>query len=417
MEGRSLDSTTHVDGGRSGVAAAAADPEACGLDAGRLARLGAVLRREVEAGRIPGAVVMVGRHGRLAHVEAVGWRDAARRDPLRADAIFRIYSMTKPLTAVGALTLMEEGRLALGDRVDRYLPCLSGRRVAEPDGRGGIRLADAWRELTVHDLLRHTAGIVGGWAGSEPVSTLYREAGILPYDHADSAYDRDGQEFVDVIAELPLAHQPGTVWEYGRASDVLGRLVEVAADQPLDDFLEERVFRPLGMEDTSFHHRPGGVERAAQPLLEADIRQPGVIDLVRRPRFISGGSGGLSTAADYYRFAQMLLRGGELDGVRLLSRHMVQLMTCDHLGPLLGTGPDYIPGPGYGFGLGCAVRVSRGPAEVPGQPGEFWWLGRASTSFVADPADGLVAVFMIQKYGQARRYQALCSTMLLQAVG
>jgi len=410
-----VDSTTHVDGGRAS-AAAAADPEACGLDAGRLARLGAMLRREVEAGRIPGAVVMVGRHGRLVHVEAVGWRDAGRRDPLRADAIFRIYSMTKPLTAVAGLALVEEGRLGLGDRVDRYLPRLSRPRVAEPDGRGGIRLVDAWRELTIHDLLRQTSGIVGGWAGSEPVSSMYLEAGIRPYDHADSAYARDAQDFVDAIAELPLAHQPGTVWEYGRSSDVLGRLLEVAADRPLDDLLAERVFRPLGMADTSFHLRPEAVERAAQPLRETDVPQPAVIDLVRRPRFISGGSGGLSTAADYFRFAQMLARGGELDGSRVLSRHMVDLMTCDHLGPLLGSGPDYIPGPGYGFGLGCAVRVSPGPAEVPGSPGEFWWLGRASTSFLVDPTDGLVAVFMIQKYGQARRYQALCKTVLLQAV-
>lgn len=410
-----MDSTTHVDGGRSTVDAPA-DPEACGLDPGRLARLGELLRREVEAGRIPGAVVMVGRRGRLAHLEAVGWRDAARRDPLRADAIFRIYSMTKSLTAAGALTLVEEGRLGLGDRVDRYLPRFSRPRVAEPDGRGGVRLVDARRELTVHDLLRHTSGIVGGWSGSEPVCGMYLEAGIHPYDHADSAYERDAGDFVDALAELPLAHQPGTVWEYGRSSDVLGRLVEVAADQPLDELLEERVFRPLGMPDTSFHLRAGAAERAAQPLREADVAQPGVIDLVRRPRFISGGSGGLSTAADYFRFALMLLRGGELDGVRLLGRHTVALMTSDHLGPLLGTGPDYIPGPGYGFGLGGAVRVSRGPAEVPGTPGEFWWLGRASTSFVVDPSDGLVAVFMLQKYGQARRYQALCKTVLLQAV-
>jgi CubicO group peptidase (beta-lactamase class C family) len=396
--------------------AIAADPEACGLDAGRLDRLGAVLRREVEAGRIPGAVVMIGRHGRLGHVEAVGWRDAARRDPLREDAIFRIYSMTKPLTAVAALTLVEEGRLGLGDPVERYLPAFAKPRVAEADGRGGVRLVEALRAPTVHDLLRHTSGIVGGLAGSEPASGLYREAGILPYEHDESAYERDGAEFADAVAALPLAHHPGTVWEYGRSSDVIGRLVEVAADRPLEDLLEERVLRPLGMADTSFHLRPDAVARAAQPLRDADIRQPRVMDLVRRPRMISGGSGGLSTAADFHRFALMLLGGGELDGVRVLGRHMVRLMTCDHLGPLLGSGPDYIPGPGYGFGLGCAVRVSHGPAEVPGQPGEFWWLGRASTSFVVDPNDGLVAVFMLQKYGQARRYQALCKTLLMQAV-
>jgi CubicO group peptidase (beta-lactamase class C family) len=404
------------DGRRARTRDAGAEPEALGLDPGRLARIGTVLQREVEAGRIPGALIMVGRRGRLAHTEAVGWRDAERRDPMQADAIFRVYSMTKPLTSVGAMILFEEGRLDLDEPVARYLPALARSRVVEADGHGRTRLVDAARDVTVHDLLRHTSGIVGGVAGSEPASSLYRQAGILPYDHAPSAYAADCQDLVDAIAELPLAHQPGTVWEYGRSGDVLGRLLEVVADQPLDAFLEERLFRPLGMVDTSFHLRPGTADRAAQPLTETDVAQPPVIDLVRRPSFISGGSGALSTAADYFRFALMLLGRGELDGVRILGRRTVELMCCDHLGPLAGTGPDYIPGPGYGFGLGLAVRVASGPAFVPGSVGEVWWLGRAATSFVVDPDDGLVAVAMTQKYARARRYQALCKTLVMQSV-
>lgn len=384
----------------------AARPEEVGLSSARLASLGDALRERIEAGHLPGAVALVARDGRVAWHEALGRRDPAADDPMRTDAVFRIYSMTKPLVSVGAMMLVEEGRLLLGDPVGRHLPELATMGVAKPDGAGTEFAA---RPITVQDLLRHTSGLTYEFRGDGPVHRAYMDAKIYRRTQTNA-------EQVATLAVLPLLHHPGARWEYSRSTDVLGRLIEVVAGQTLGTFLAERVTGPLGMVDTAFHvpardhgRLAGGFERdpdtgAAVSLLE--VREP--------PRFESGGGGMVSTAVDYARFMQMMLDGGRLGDVRLLSRKTVELMTADHLGPIPGDG-DLLP-PGPGFGLGVAVRRERGMAPVPGSAGTFYWGGMAGTTFWVDPVERLTAVLMIQAPGQREHYRMLFRDMVYAAI-
>jgi CubicO group peptidase (beta-lactamase class C family) len=384
----------------------AARPEEVGLSSARLASLGDALRERIEAGHLPGAVALVARDGRVAWHEALGRRDPAADDPMRTDAVFRIYSMTKPLVSVGAMMLVEEGRLLLGDPVGRHLPELATMGVAKPDGAGTEFAA---RPITVQDLLRHTSGLTYEFRGDGPVHRAYMDAKIYRRTQTNA-------EQVATLAVLPLLHHPGARWEYSRSTDVLGRLIEVVAGQTLGTFLAERVTGPLGMVDTAFHvpardhgRLAGGFERdpdtgAAVSLLE--VREP--------PRFESGGGGMVSTAVDYARFMQMMLDGGRLGDVRLLSRKTVELMTADHLGPIPGDG-DLLP-PGHGFGLGVAVRRERGMAPVPGSAGTFYWGGMAGTTFWVDPVERLTAVLMIQAPGQREHYRMLFRDMVYAAI-
>jgi CubicO group peptidase (beta-lactamase class C family) len=384
----------------------AARPEEVGLSSTRLASLGDALRERIEAGHLPGAVALVARDGRVAWHEALGRRDPAADDPMRTDAVFRIYSMTKPLVSVGAMMLVEEGRLLLGDPVGRHLPELATMGVAKPDGAGTEFAA---RPITVQDLLRHTSGLTYEFRGDGPVHRAYMDAKIYRRTQTNA-------EQVATLAVLPLLHHPGARWEYSRSTDVLGRLIEVVAGQTLGTFLAERVTGPLGMVDTAFHvpardhgRLAGGFERdpdtgAAVSLLE--VREP--------PRFESGGGGMVSTAVDYARFMQVMLDGGRLGDVRLLSRKTVELMTADHLGPIPGDG-DLLP-PGHGFGLGVAVRRERGMAPVPGSAGTFYWGGMAGTTFWVDPVERLTAVLMIQAPGQREHYRMLFRDMVYAAI-
>ena len=384
----------------------AARPEEVGLSSARLASLGDALRERIEAGHLPGAVALVARDGRVAWHGAFGRRDPAADDPMRTDAVFRIYSMTKPLVSVGAMMLVEEGRLLLGDPVGRHLPELATMGVAKPDGAGTEFAA---RPITVQDLLRHTSGLTYEFRGDGPVHRAYMDAKIYRRTQTNA-------EQVATLAVLPLLHHPGARWEYSRSTDVLGRLIEVVAGQTLGTFLAERVTGPLGMVDTAFHvpardhgRLAGGFERdpdtgAAVSLLE--VREP--------PRFESGGGGMVSTAVDYARFMQMMLDGGRLGDVRLLSRKTVELMTADHLGPIPGDG-DLLP-PGHGFGLGVAVRRERGMAPVPGSAGTFYWGGMAGTTFWVDPVERLTAVLMIQAPGQREHYRMLFRDMVYAAI-
>jgi CubicO group peptidase (beta-lactamase class C family) len=383
----------------------AARPEEVGLSSARLARLGDALRERIEAGHLPGAVALVARHGRVAWHEAFGRRDPAAPDPMRTDAIFRIYSMTKPIVSVGVMLLVEEGKLLLGDPVGRHMLELATMGVAMPDGGTDF----AARPITVQDLLRHTSGLTYEFRGDGPVHRAYMDAKVYRRGQTNA-------EQVATLAVLPLLHHPGARWEYSRSTDVLGRLIEVVAGQTLGTFLAERVTGPLGMADTAFsvpardHGRlAGGFERdpdtgAAVSLLE--VREP--------PRFESGGGGMVSTAMDYARFMQMMLDGGRFGEVRLLGRKTVELMTADHLGPIPGDG-DLLP-PGHGFGLGFAVRRERGMAPVPGSAGTFYWGGMAGTTFWVDPVERLTAVLMIQAPGQREHYRMLFRDMVYAAV-
>lgn len=380
-------------------------PEEVGLSAARLATLGQVLEARIAAGNIPGAVCLVARHGRIAWHQAFGRRDPAAADPMRTDAIFRIYSMTKPMVSVGVAMLMEEGRLLLEDPIAAYIPALSAVQVATADG-GREKAA---RPITIQDLLRHTSGLTYEFRGNGPVHKAYAEARIarLKQTNADQ---------VATLASLPLLHQPGTRWEYGRSTDVLGRLIEVVSGQTLGQFLAERITGPLGMADTGFHVPASQHARLAggfakDPDSGADVV---LLAVQEPPAFESGGGAMVGTAADYVRFGQMLLNGGRLREARLLSRKTVELMTGDHLGDIPAPA-DLVP-PGHGFGLGFCVRTARGMAPTPGSVGNFFWHGMAGTTFWVDPAEGLVVVFMMQAPGQRGPYRALLRDLVYAAI-
>ena len=382
-----------------------ATPEEVGLSSARLAALGAVLEQRIAAGHIPGAVCLVARHGRVAWHRAFGRRNPAAGAPMRADAIFRIYSMTKPLVSVGAMMLVEQGRLLLDDPIAAWLPEFAATRVATADGG----TEPVRRPITVQDLLRHTSGLTYEFRGTGPVHRAYAEAKVarLRQTNADQ---------VATLASLPLLHQPGTRWEYSRSTDVLGRLIEVVSGQSLGAFLAERVTGPLGMSDTAFHVPAAKHARLAEGFARDPETGAEVTLLAVRepPQFESGGGGMVGTAADYALFLQMLLNGGRLREARLLSRKTVEWMTADHLGDIPGP-PDLLP-PGHGFGLGFAVRKERGMASTPGSPGMYFWHGMAGTTFWADPAEGLAVVFMIQAPGQRVPYRALLRDMVYAAI-
>ena len=384
-----------------------AAPEEIGLSSARLARVGAVMRGEIERGRVPGAVALVARRGRLGLFDSFGQRDAASGAPMARDTIFRIYSMTKPITSVAAMMLWEEGRFLLGDPVDKYLPDLAGLQVAVARG-GEIERVPAERAITIQDLLRHTSGLTYEFRGSGPVHKMYQSARL--YSRAQSNGDQ-----VASLGKIPLLHQPGTRWEYGRSTDVVGRLVEVLSGQPLSVFFEQHILAPLGMVDTAFHVP----QRHLSRLAEAFPKDPDsgstvqLLDVSNPPNFESGGGGLVSTASDYARFLQMLLDGGTLDGRRLLSRKTIELMTADHLGPITGA-PDLLL-PGHGFGLGFAVRLHAGIAPVPGSVGQYFWGGLAGTTFWVDPAEQMFALLLIQAPGQRDYYRTLFRDLVYSA--
>ena len=386
-----------------------AKPEQVGLSSERLTRITTLMRTDVENGRFPGAVAVVARKGRIAYFEAVGFRDKAAGTPLRKDDIFRIYSMTKPFTSVAIMMLRDEGKLDLADPVSKFLPQLAKLQVAvegkDASGQPTVVLEPSKRDMTIQDLLRHTSGLTYGVFGTGAVKKLYTENGIDALDHTNAG-------LIDKLAKVPLMYQPGATWEYGRSTDVLGRVVEVISGKTLSQFLDERLFRPLKMVDTAFFVPNGKQPRIAQALAtDPDTKQPiQLFDVTAPPKFEGGGQAAVSTATDYTRFSQMLANRGRIDGVRLLSRKTVELMTADHLGKI------DTPTPGYGFGLGFAVRRDTGVASTPGSIGDYNWGGLAGTYFWIDPKEDLVAVWMMQAPGARLHYRQRFRTLVYQAI-
>ncbi|MFP3947760.1 MAG: serine hydrolase domain-containing protein [Longimicrobiales bacterium] len=369
-----------------------AAPEEVGLSSERLARIAEVFGAYADEGRMAGAVGMVLRDGRVAYADVWGMRDVEAGDPMEVDDIFRIYSMTKPVTSVAVMMLWEEGHFFLDDPVGRYLPELADRPVArrpEATSEGEIPTEPARRPVTIRDLLRHTSGLTYGAFSNTSVDRIYRERGVLDQPTLEA--------MVEELGSIPLVHQPGTRWHYSVSTDVLGRLVEVVSGQSFDAFLVERIFGPLGMDDTGFHVPASKHDRLARMYGHADgagTLAPGDTVSFREPTtFLSGGGGLVSTARDYARFAQMLLNGGELDGTRILSPKTVDLMTVNHLEEGM---PTSFLDPGWGFGLGFTVKTELGPDGMPGSVGNYYWFGVGGTSFWVDPAEDLVGIFMIQ---------------------
>ncbi len=359
---------------------------------------------------------MVARDGKLAYSDTVGFRDPVKREAMTLDTIFRIYSMSKPIVSVAAMMLVEDGVIQLTDPVSNFIPALKDVQVSiasidEGSGETTYTLQALKRQMTVQDLLRHTAGLAyGEITTNAQVKDAYAKGGLYSTSTNFDIRGLTPQQQISALARSPLVHQPGTVWEYSLASDLLGRVVEVACAQRLTDFLQQRLFSPLRMSDSGFQVSPEDLNRVAQPL-PVDSRgnkSPQLIDLAVIPANDSGGAGGVSTAADYLRFSQMLLNGGELDGRRVMSRSSVELMASDHLGVRiqapLTPGELLLGTPGYTFGLGFAVRQEQGIAGIPGSRGEFMWGGYAGTYFWIDPKERIVAVLMSQAPGPMRAY-------------
>jgi CubicO group peptidase (beta-lactamase class C family) len=394
-----------------------AKPEEVGLSAERLQRIGQVFNHEIEQGKLPGAVVLVARKGRVAYFESFGFRDKAAGAPMPKDAVFEIYSMTKPLVSVAAMILVEEGGLQLTDPVTNFLPEFASLQVSVPkldpiSGKLTYSLVSPERAMTVQDLLRHTSGLVyGDFTSHAQVREAYVKEVI--FKPGDDTYDERDLTPADEIARLakaPLAHQPGTTWEYGLSTDVLGRVIEKVSGQRLAEFLEDRLFKPLKMADTGFYIPKSSMDRLAHPLpVDPATNTPIKLhDVSAPPANDSGSDGGVSTALDYLRFAQMMLNGGWLDNAQILSRTTVSLMTSDHLGPqmvrAMQPGELLFRTQGYTFGLGFAVRQEPGIAAVPGSPGEYMWAGYAGTYFWIDPKEELVGIMMTQAPGPSRPY-------------
>ena len=393
-----------------------AKPEQVGLSSERLNKITARLKADVEQGIVPGAVVLVARHGKVAMFDAVGVLDPATKAPMTKDSIFRIYSMSKPITSVAAMMLFEEGRFSLAEPVSKYIPQLGGLKVGveKPDasGKPTLELVPAQRDMTIQDLFRHTSGLTYGFFGNSLVKKMYVETKVWN-DYPSNA------ELVARLAKLPLAYQPGTTWDYSHSTDVLGRVVEVISRQSLYQFEKERVLDPLGMKDTSFYVTDKGKQdRVAEPF--PNDRSIGIDAEFNDPRVAlaqeSGGGGMVGTAMDYARFLQMVLNGGALDGKRILSPKTVTYMGADHLGTSINPGSLYLPGAGFGFGLGFAVRKDAGVSPFAGTVGELNWGGAGGTYFWVDPKEDMFVVFMMQSPKQRVPYRFLLKEMVYAAV-
>lgn len=391
-------------------------PQELGFSPERLERLGQWMQGEVAARRVPGAVVLVVRNGKVAYAQAFGEQDPGTSRPMARDSLFRIYSMTKPIVSVAAMMLVEEGRLQLEAPVSRYIPSFANLRVGvekvDASGAKSLELVPMRRQMTVQDLLRHTSGLTYGFFGDSLVKKAYLDAGV-------GAGDFTSAEFVEKLATLPLHYQPGSTWDYSYSTDVLGRVLEVATGQSLGSLLQARLFTPLGMKDTSFYvPEPARQARIAEPFPEdrsfgagAAMGDPRVVQ-----KFESGGGGLVSTADDYARFLLMLSNGGVLDGRRYLGPKTLEFMTADHLGTSIATTPLYLPGPGYGFGLGFAVRKVNGEAAYTSPAGEYYWGGAGGTYMWVDPRNSMFVVFMMQSPKQRVPYRSILRNMVYAAM-
>jgi CubicO group peptidase (beta-lactamase class C family) len=383
----------------------AVEPEEARLTAAGLSRLTAVMQREVDARRVPGVSMLIARGGKVGYRRDIG---ALRPDgpPLPGDAIFRIYSMTKPIVSVALMMLVEEGRLFIADPIAKFIPEFANPKVGvERDGK--LELVAAKRPITIQDLLRHTSGLTYAFTGVSAVQRLYAKARL-------GAPDLTNAQLVAALAKLPLIDQPGTSWDYGHSTDVIGRIIEIVSGQSLGAFLQERILTPLAMSDTAFFVPPDKQDRVAKPF--AKDPDTGESVTLTETNFESGGGGLWSTMDDYERFVQMLYLGGALGNTRLLGRKTLEFMTADHLGPHVRIGTTFLLAPGHGFGLGFAVRREVGLAPTPGTPGEFFWGGIAGTAFWIAPKEELIAMMMIQAPGQRDYYRQLFRNLVHAAL-
>jgi CubicO group peptidase (beta-lactamase class C family) len=383
----------------------------------RLANIDRYISADIDKAIVPGGILMIFKDGQRVYEKIWGERDPQTKQPMTADTIFRIYSMSKPITTVAAMMLVEEGRLALEEPVSKYIPSFRDAKVGMEkkgeDGQTTLDLVPAKKPITIQDLMRHTSGITYGFFGEGAVKKAYVDEHVFLGDF-------DNAEFAERVAKMPLVYQPGTTWDYSHSTDILGRVIEVVAGKPLYAVLKERLFDPLGMKDTSFYVTDKSKQdRIAEPFAkdrsigkDADFFDPRI-----EQKWESGGGGLLSTAGDYARFAMMLRNGGTLDSKRYLSAKTLAYMASNHIAPGSGVipGPYYLPGAGFGFGLGFAVRTEAGVSPQNGSVGEYNWSGAGGTTFWVDPKEDLFVVFMMQSPSQRTRYRTMLHNVIYGA--
>jgi CubicO group peptidase (beta-lactamase class C family) len=393
-------------------------PEEVGLSSTRLKHLRTVAQGYVDQGMLAGLITLVARHGKVAHIECYGMMDVEATKPIQLDTIFRIYSMTKPITCVALMMLVEEGHVLLNDPVSKFIPEFEDLKVFVKTTETGIQLADLEREMTIWNLVTHTAGLGYVDSGYEPFDEIYRDAGFFDPLRVLQLSLRD---MIQTLAELPLAYQPSSDWRYSIAHDVIGYLVGLISGMPFATFLEERIFKPLGMDDTGFFVPAEKLDRFAAmysapgedgfSLLDAAATSP----FSRSDTPPSGGGGLVSTVSDYLRFAQMLLSGGELEGVRLLGRETMDMMTTSQLPDELVPIKFEDPWPGMGYGLGFGVVVDAAQTGVLWSEGTFQWLGSAGSFFWVDPREELIGLIMPQAFRYFEHIGAL-QNLMYQAI-
>lgn len=373
-----------------------AEPEDVGVSAERLERIRPVMQSYVDKGQLPGFLTVVARKGKVVHFETIGMRDVENNKPVEPDTIFRIYSMSKPITSVAVMMLYEEGNFQLGTPISRFIPEFKNMKVYNGDQ---TEILDAKNRITIKHLLMHTSGLTYGW-GNKPVDQKYREVKI--FEPGSTLAD-----FVKKLGNIPLVHEPGEKWTYGVSVDVLGYLVEVVSGMPFEEFLQTRLFKPLGMVDTAFSVPLDKVDRYAalyRPNEEGGLKREGNGPLSNDDLsfFPSGGGGLVSTASDYMRFAQMLLNGGELDGVRILGKKTVELMRYPHH-------EDW-------FGLGFSVVTRKNPPNTLDSVGNYGWGGAAATTFWIDPQEDLIGLLMTQLRNNRYPFQQQFKVLTYQAL-
>ena len=376
--------------------------ETVGFSTERLQRIGSVMQGFVDEGKLPGVITLVARHGQIAYFDVYGMMDVDAKTPLREDSLFRIYSMTKPITSVAVMMLHEQGKFLLGDAVSKYIPAFRHVKVYNGMSKDGIKVVPAEREISIHHLLTHSSGLAYDFTAQPPLDILYEQAEL----HDDIFYSHLSlSDMVERTAQLPLHFEPGTQWHYGVSTDVLGYLIEVISGMPLPDFFSEYIFKPLGMTDTAFHVPPEKLARLTTMYKLTDDWKQIALDKPASSLFtqpdsnIRGGAGLISTIGDYLRFVQMMYNGGELDGAHLLSRKTIELMARNHLPPEqmpLMVLDEELTGMGFGLGLGVLLDPAR--AGRLGSGGEFGWGGAAATSWWIDPQEDMYALMMTQSF-------------------
>ena len=398
-----------------------AKPESIGLSPERLNRISALLKEDTEKGKLVGAVALIARKGKIGYLETFGYQDKLAGRKMQMDTIFRLYSMSKPITSVALLMLLEEGKIDLGDPLDMYLPEFKDQKVAiigkGADGKPAIVGTEpVKRKITVQDIFRHTSGLTYGFTiTGHPLDLLYDSKGT-------GSYDQTLAELSAKLGAMPLMYQPGAMWHYGFNHDIQARLIEVVSGMPFNKFLEERIFKPLGMKDTGFFVKKEDHPRFAHfsPVKDEKtgnmVASPADLAFMEPQKMLSGGGGLISTASDYLRFATMLLNGGKFNGQQFLGPKTIAFMASDHLGPIPQEDLYSSIGPGWGYGLGVGVRITLGESTMAGSVGNYFWGGAAGTFFWNDPQEEMIAMILIQDFNLRLHYKRVFTNLVYQAL-